>query len=71
MPVVIRPEDKPPKHPSAPYTLWLTDWYREQPKIESREGAQDMMKKGAQVWHTVSEYEKQVCILIHPGVRVF
>lgn len=65
MPVVIRPEDMPPKSPSTPYTLWLADWYREQPKVESREDAQGMMKKGAQVWRTVSEYEKQVCIQIY------
>jgi hypothetical protein len=65
MPVVIRSQDKPPKSPATPYTLWLTDWYREQPKVESREDAQSMVKKGAQVWHTVSEYEKQVCIQIH------
>jgi hypothetical protein len=41
------------------------DWYREQPKVESREDARGMVKKGAEVWHTVSEDEKQVCIQIH------
>jgi hypothetical protein len=44
------------------FTLWLTDWLREQPKIKSLEDAQGMVKKGSQIWHTVSEYEKQVCI---------
>jgi len=57
--IVIRPEDRPPKAPATPFTLWFSDWYREQPKIESLETAQGTIKKGAQIWHTVSEYEKQ------------
>jgi hypothetical protein len=42
--------------------MWLVDWYSGQPKVESREAAQEMVKKASQVWHTVSEYDKQVCI---------
>jgi hypothetical protein len=69
--VVIRPEHKPPKPPGSPFTLWFSDWCREQPKIESLETAQGTVKKAAQIWHTVSEYEKQVCIQFYPGARVF
>ena len=69
--VTIGPQDKPPKPPGSAYILWLTEWLREQPKIENLEHAQSLTKKGAQTWHTVSDYEKQVCIQIHPSVRVF
>ena len=69
--VTIGPQDKPPKPPGSAYILWLTEWLREQPKIENLEHAQSVTKKGAQTWHTVSDYEKQVCIQIHPSVRVF
>jgi hypothetical protein len=69
--VIIRPQDKPPKSPGSAYSLWLTEWTHSQPKSDNREAAQSQFKKGAQIWHTVSEYEKQVCIQIHPGVRVF
>jgi len=69
--VTIGSQHKPPKAPGSAYILWYTEWLREQPKIESREGAQSLAKKGGQTWPTVSDYEKQVCVLIHFGVRVF
>jgi len=40
----------------------MRDWISTQPKIETVEGAQGTIKSGAQVWKTVSEDEKQVCI---------
>ena len=42
----------------------MGDWISTQPKIESMEGAQVTVKKGAQIWNTLPEHEKQVCILI-------
>jgi hypothetical protein len=69
--VVIRPEDRPPKSPGSIFALWFSDWYREQPKTDSLETARDTVKKAAQIWHTVSENEKQVCIQFYPGARVF
>ncbi|KAF8483411.1 hypothetical protein DFH94DRAFT_721614 [Russula ochroleuca] len=57
--VKIRDEDKPPKQPVNAYVLWISDWIRSQPKIENLEVAQDTVKKGAQIWHTVPEHEKQ------------
>ena len=66
--VTIRPQDRPPKAPGTPYVLWFSEWCREQPKIENLEGAQSRVKKAGQTWQTVSDYEKQVCISVHPGV---
>jgi len=57
--VTISPKDRPPKHPGTPYILWMTDWFRTQPKIENSEMAQSRVKEGAEIWHTVSDYDKQ------------
>jgi hypothetical protein len=51
--------------------LWFDEWRRQQPKIDSLEAAQILAKKGSQTWSTLSDSEKQVCVLIHFGVRVF
>ena len=61
---MIRPEDKPPKIPGNAYILWLGDWLRSKSKFGSLDEARNTIKKGAEVWHTVSDQEKQVCILI-------
>ncbi|KAI9451855.1 hypothetical protein F5148DRAFT_1238163 [Russula earlei] len=57
--VVIKPEDFPPKGPANVFGLWLHEWTRTQPKIDSRNAAQNHVKKGAEIWGTVSEYDKQ------------
>ncbi|KAH9994633.1 hypothetical protein BJV77DRAFT_1066632 [Russula vinacea] len=57
--VKIRDEDKPPKRPANAYVLWISDWIRSQPKIENIEAARGTVKKGAQIWHTVPEHDKQ------------
>jgi len=57
--ITIGPQDLPPKPPGSAYILWLTEWRREQPKIENLEHAKSLTKEGAQTWHTVSDYEKQ------------
>ncbi|KAH9960624.1 hypothetical protein BC827DRAFT_1376608 [Russula dissimulans] len=57
--VTIRPEDKPPKSPGSPYTLWMSEWFLSQPKIDGLPAAQNLVKQGAEVWRTVSEHEKQ------------
>jgi len=57
--VTIKPEDRPPKHPGTPYILWMAEWTRTQLKPENMSAAQDLIRLGAQTWHTVSEYDKQ------------
>ncbi|KAI0251010.1 hypothetical protein BJV78DRAFT_1213722 [Lactifluus subvellereus] len=57
--ITIKSQDRPPKAPGSAYTLWFTDWCRSQPKSESREAAQNNVKQGAQIWSTVSDYDKQ------------
>jgi len=57
--ITIRPEDKPPKSPSSPYTLWMSEWFLSQPKVDGLSAAQSLIKQGAEVWRTVSEDEKQ------------
>lgn len=70
--VTIGPQDKPPKGPGNAFILWYTEWLREQqPKIANLDDAQSFAKKGSQTWSTVSDHEKQVCVLIHFGLRVF
>lgn len=70
MTVKIRDEDKPPKRPANAYVLWISDWIRSQPKIENIEAARGTVKKGAQIWHTVPEHDKQVCMFIRLRVQV-
>ena len=48
--------------------MWMTDWIRTQPKADSLLAAQNRVRQGAQVWHNVSEYDKQVSDLVY---RVF
>ena len=60
--VTIDPQDMPPKGPPSAYLLWLSEWRREQAKVENLETPTSLVKRGAQAWHTVSDYEKQVCI---------
>jgi hypothetical protein len=62
--VTVSKEALPPKAPANYYALWLRDWISTQPKVENVEGAQVNVKKGAQIWNTVPEHEKQVNILI-------
>ena len=52
----------PPKGPPSAYLLWLSEWRREQAKVENLETPTSLVKRGAQAWHTVSDHEKQVCI---------
>jgi hypothetical protein len=57
--VTIKSEDRPPKGPGSYYTMWMTDWIRTQPKADTVPAAQNLVRQGAQAWHTVSEYDKQ------------
>ncbi|KAI0300097.1 hypothetical protein B0F90DRAFT_1724834 [Multifurca ochricompacta] len=67
--VTIRPQDRPPKPPGTPYTLWFSDWSRSQPKPETLEAAQNNIKQGAQIWWTISEFDKQRYREKYDGLR--
>jgi hypothetical protein len=62
--VIINSEVMPPTAPGHSYAQWLRDWIPTQPKLENREVAKNTIKRGAQTWNMLPEYEKQVCILI-------
>ncbi|KAF8269446.1 hypothetical protein EI94DRAFT_1725291 [Lactarius quietus] len=57
--VTINPKDLPPKHPGSAYTTWP----------DSLLAAQNRMREGAQIWHTVSEYDKQQTREKHEGIK--
>ena len=45
--------------------MWMSDWIRGQPKADTLLTAQDLVRQGAQAWHNVSEYDKQVSDLVY------
>lgn len=57
--IAIKSEDRPPKNPGSHYTVWMSDWIRTQPKVDSLPAAQNLVREGAQAWHNVSEDDKQ------------
>jgi hypothetical protein len=57
--VIINSEVMPPTAPGHSYAQWLRDWIPTQPKLENREVAKNTIKRGAQTWNMLPEYEKQ------------
>jgi len=57
--VTVHFKDLPPRPPGPAYIQWLRGWLLAQPKMENLEVAQNAVKKGAQVWKTLPEDDKE------------